>query len=376
MYKSAVFLLFCPPRKSGSGKVRIMQKSMWLWAFLPYLHLFGSLVNGAVVLSSPSTLTHLDQPSRLNNGPYSGLSVIDKERGPVLPAAELFETGMLLMAVQLAPRDYFGFVPSQAWSLGDFILGVTVNEQQGGEVSRAVVLNAFYFIFLLMKQEKNFRSGVFEIKNHGDSACDIVIFSKASSGLHLAPSFPHITQLQPPPSPIADNTKNSSQLEEPDLGLRLEFTIIMPYLIHPMDELDEMINFMNMLLTIAEPPANETVYENTQSMVPSSGAKLALNLTQDDVPKPLTYDDLISAVNIMSLSYDTLDYPGQGVRGEIYLNNVYQGELTLVRAPSTSSPSTNSLIGASVNASLGTAIEPSLNASLGTATARKRWFMA
>ena len=351
---------------------------MWLWALLPYLHGFVSLVHGAVLLTSPSTLTHLDQPSGLNNKPWMFLSIIDKERGPVLPAAELFEYAMYLMADILAPENFYGYIPSQAWSLGDFVLGVTVNEHQKveGKVKRGMVLNAFYFIFLLMKRENNFRSGVFEVQYFADPVCDIVIFSKASSGLHLTPSFPQVTQLHPPPSSIANNTKNSSQLEELNSDYRLDLSIIMPYQIHPIDQLDESINFMDMLLTLAEPPSNEAVDENTQSMVPSSGVKLAWNQTQDDVAKPLTYDTLISALYEMSESYDDLEFPGQEVRGKLYLNNVYQGELTLVRAPFTSSPSTNPLIGASLNASSGTAIEPSLNASSGTATARKRWFLA
>ena len=337
-----------------------MKKSMWLWAFLPYLHCFGSLVDGAVVLTSPSNLTHLVQPSRLNGGPHSGLSVIDKERGPVLPALELFQTGITLMAVFLAPEDFAGFIPSQAWSLGTLILGVTLDEDQGKVVQRAIVLNALYFIFLLMKQEKDFRSGVFEIQFLGVSACDIVIFSTASSGLHLAPGFAHVTQLHLPPSSIANDTKSSSQLERPDRGMDLKTTIIRPYLIFGMDKLGQLINIVDMLLTIAQPPANESVHQNTQSAVPSSGSKISLNLTQDDVPKSLTYTDLIWAVSGMSAGSDALGFPGQAVRGQMYLDDVYQGEITLV--PSTLS--TSPLMAASVNA------------SSDTATARKRWSIA
>ena len=335
-----------------------MQKSMLALAFLPYLHWFGSLVHGAVVLTSPSPLV---QPSRPNGGLPGGFTVVDKERGPELPAAQLFQTGILLMADILAPEDFFGSIPSHAWNYGNLVLGVTVDEQQGGVVQRAVVLNALYFIFLLMKQEKNFRSGVFEIQFLGYSACDIVIFSTTSSGLHLAPGFPPVTQLNPPPSSIANNTKNSLQLEQPDPGMGLKISLIMPFLIHPMDELGQLINIVDMLLTIAEPPANEAVHKNTESSVPSSGVKLSLNLTQDDVPHPLTYADLIWAVGAMWEGIDHWGLPRQALRGEMSLDQVYQGELLLV--PSTSSPSTSRLI------------EASSNTSTGTATARKRWSM-
>ena len=336
---------------------------MWLWAFFPCLNWFESLADGAVVLTSPSNLTHFVQPSRLNGGPHPGLSVIDKERGPVLPAVELFQTGILLIVQSLAPEEFYGFIPSQSWVLGDFILGVTVNEQQHrGVVQRAMVINALYLIFLLMKQEKSFRSGVFEIQYFDTSACDIVIFSAASSGLHLAPNFTHVTQLHPPSSPIADNTTSSSLQILPDLSLWMRTSIIMPFLIHPMDTLGELIDIVDMLLTIAQPPASEYVHKNTESIVPSSGVKMSLNLTQDDVPKFLTYNDLIWAMWAMSAGSEGFGFPGQAIRGQIYLNDVYEGEITMV--PSTSSLSTSPLIAASVNA------------SSGTATARKRWSMA
>lgn len=337
---------------------------MWLLACLPSLHWFGSLVNGAVVLTSPSNLTHLLHPSPLERGPHAGLSVIDKERGPELPARWLFQSGIVLMANTLAPEDFEGFMPPQAWSILGFILGVNVDEATQTKyrvVQRGIVLNALYFIFLLMKQENNFRSGIFEIQYLGISVCDIVIFSETSSGLHLAPGFPPITQLHLPPSSIADKSKGFSQLELPDLGMLLNVTVIMPFLVHQLDKLGQLINIVDMLFTLAKNPANETVHENIESTVPSSGVKFSLNLTQDDVPKPLTYDDLIWAVSGMSGGSEVFDVPGQALRGQMYLDKVYQGELTML--PSTSSPSTSPLI------------EASGNTSTGTATARKRWSM-
>ena len=43
-----------------------MQKSIWLFAFLPCLPWLGSLVNGATVSTSTSDLTRIAQPPRLN----------------------------------------------------------------------------------------------------------------------------------------------------------------------------------------------------------------------------------------------------------------------------------------------------------------------
>lgn len=73
-----------------------MQNYIWLLAFLPYLHWFGSLVDGATVLTSPASPIRILQPQNLNssNGLPAGLIVIDKERGPELPAVDVFDMGL------------------------------------------------------------------------------------------------------------------------------------------------------------------------------------------------------------------------------------------------------------------------------------------
>ena len=314
-----------------------MQKSTWLWAFLPYLHWFGQLVDGAVVSITPSNLTHLVRPSGLNRGPpYFVLSVIDKERGPVLPAVNLFEAGIALIADSLAPEDFDGFISNTGWLVGPFIFGVAIGEQQGkeqgGQAQVGVVLSGLYVIFSLMKQEKDFRSGVFEIQYAGFSLCDIVISSRASSGLLLAPSFANMTQLRSPPSSIADNTTTSLQ-REPRPGMDIYTEMIFPWLIHQLDRLGELINIVDMLFKISKPPANETVHKNTESSLPFSGVIFSLNLTDNDVPT-LTYTDLIWAVGEMSEGSEPHGYQGQATEGLMSLNGVYQGVLKLL--PSTS----------------------------------------
>ena len=337
-----------------------MQKSTWLWAFLPYPHWFGPVVNGAVVLTPPANLTHLVRPSRLDNIPLTEFAVIDKERGPVLPAVELFQAGIVLMADGLAPEDFDGFISNSAWQIGTFIFGVHVGEQQGkmqkGQAQIGVVLNGLYIIFLMMKQEKDFRSGIFEVQFSGYSLCDMVIYSTASSGLHLAPSFAHVTQLRSPPSSVADNTTNPLQ-RDPPRGMDIYTEVIIPWLIHQMDKLGQLINIVDMLREISRPPANKRVHRNYESSLPSSGVKLSLNLTQyRDLT--LTYADLIWAVGEMAAGSEPHGYPGQALKGEMFLYEVYQGVLTLL--PSTSSPSTSPLV------------EVPINASSGTATAKKR----
>ena len=178
---------------------RVMQKSMWLLAFLPYLHWFGPLVDGAVVLTTPSNLTPNLQPPRLIGSIFlPSFSVIDKERGVEVPAVEPFKDGIWLMDSVLAREDFARYIPSQAWSLRDIILGISVYEKWG-VVPQYWLLEGLYFIFLLMKQEKYFRSGVFEVQYFSGPICDIIILPTKTSGLHLAPNFTHVTQLDPPP---------------------------------------------------------------------------------------------------------------------------------------------------------------------------------
>ena len=332
-----------------------MQKSIWLLAFLPCLPWFGSLVDGAAVLSVPSNTTRIIQPLRLNDrhGFPSGLSVIDKERGPELPAVQLFGVGIWLMAFYLAPFDFYGFLQSQAWSSGDFILGVSVDEEQR-VVQRAFLVYGFYLIFLLMKQEKDFRAGVFELQYGGITVCDLVILPVASSGMKLAPSFAHVTQLKPPPSPVADGTNSTSQIVAVGPGGLLNVSIIMPFLIHPMDELGQLISVVDMMVTTAQPPVNETIRKNIESVVPFSGVKISLNLAPDETSKALTYDFLFWALYGVSTSIP--NFQGQAPRCQMYFLDVYLGEITIL--PS-NLPTTSPLIEAIVNGS-----------AAGTATAR------
>ena len=332
---------------------------MWLLAFLPYLHWFGPLVDGAVVLTTPSNLAP-PRPPRLNNADLPSIHVIDKERGAEVQAADLFSTGIALMS-GLAQQDFTGNIPSQAWSMGDLILGVSVYERWK-EVPRYYLLYGFYFIFLLMKQEKDFRSGVFEVIYLNKPICDLIILPTKISGSHLAITFTNVTQLDPPPSPIAGSTNSYSELVIFNTPLSLNVTMIEPHLVQPMDEVDELINFVDMLVTIAEPPTNATVEKNIVSNVPYSSVKISLNLTHADTPDPFTYDLLIWAVSAMSRSGTGFLFKGQATRGQILFGDdaTNIGELTVV--PSNSTPSTSPLIEAAVNAD--------------TATARKRWSIA
>ena len=125
----------------------------------------------------------------------------------------------------------------------------------------------------------------------------------------------------------------------------------MPFLIHPMDELGQLISIMDMLVTAAKSPENERVQKDIESIVPNSGVKISLSLAPNDTPNVLTYGGLVWAMYGMADSVPGSG--GQGLRGRMSLRSVYLGEITLV--PSNSSPPTNPLIEAIVNASMGTA---------------------
>ena len=334
-----------------------MQKSIWLLAFLPYLHWFGSLVSGATVLTSTSNVTRIVQPNRLNGSTESDISVIDKVRGPKLPAAQLFKTAIELMSTVLAPEDAWGLIKGESWSLKGLILGLVMNGYLGNVVERAAFMQSLYFVFLLMKQEQDFRSGVFAIHYLGVPWFDILILPVGSSGLELAPSLAHVTQLNPLPSPITTSTNGASQILANDLDFSVNLTQIEPFLIRPMDELGQWISIMDMVLTVAEPAANETVQENIESIVPFSGVKISLTLAPKFPSHVLQYSFVNWALGFMSSRL--AGSRGQALRAQMYLDHHYLGEITMV--PSDSSPSTSPLVEAFLNRSTD-----------GTATARKK----
>lgn len=344
-----------------------MQKSIWPLAFLPYLHWFGSLVDGATVLTSPASPIRMLQPQNLNssNGLPAGLIVIDKERGPELPVVDLFYIGLLIISLYLAPEDFYGFIPPQAWSFRGMVLGVSVSESQGKIVQRSFVELGIYFIFSLMKNENDFRSGVFEIQYGGISVCDIVIFITGSSGLEIQPSFAHVTRLAPPPSPIAYNTSSSSRLVASALGglegLEVYVTPIEPFL--PLDQLDLLISLLDMLVTVAQPPEDERVQRYTENTV--SGVKTSISPVIDArPPSVMTYEQLIFAAQATSktITEESVSWARAALRIQLSLFKVYVGEITMV--PSNSSAPTSLLM------------EGNVNASTGTATARRKRLVA
>ena len=249
---------------------------------------------------------------------------------------------------------------SQAWSSGELILGVSVHPFPG-KVQRAFILYGFYFIFLLMKQEQDFRSGVFEIQYGNHPICDLVILPVPSSGLKLAPSFAHVTHLDAPPSPIPAAIKGSSQTVSLAPGAILNVTQIHPLLIQPMDVLGELLSSMNMVVTAAHPPVDEPIRTNISSIAPYSGANVSLTIDPKGTPNALTYDFLIFAVNRMCSCYSFST--GQGLRGQLYIDRFYLGEVTML--PSNPASTTSPLVEGIVDAS-----------AARTATARKKRSMA
>lgn len=237
-----------------------MQKSISLLAFLPYLHWFGLPVDGATVLTSPASPIRM-LPSRIlndSNGLPNGLSVVVKERGDELPAVDVFRTGLVIIDLYLAREDFYGFIPPRAWSFAGMVLGVSVGERWrwGTTVQRGFVIEGIYFILLLMKNQYDFRSSVFEIQYLGNPVCDIAIFTTGSSGLKTQPSFAHVTPLDPPPPPAAYNINSSSQLVASPLGVPLGLFVFISRIepFQPLDQLNQLLSLVDMLVTIAQPP--------------------------------------------------------------------------------------------------------------------------
>ena len=345
-----------------------MQNPIRLLAILAYLlHQSNSLVDGATVLTSPSSIT---QSLRLNNSNaevQDGLSVIAKVRGPELPAPLVFEASLNALGYELGPEDYLGFIQTQAWSTSGIILGVQVSDAQGGRVQRATVIQGLYFILLWMKNTKDFRSGAFEIIDFDTPKCDIVIFPAGTSGfLKDQPSFAHVTQLELPPTSIVENTTSSSiSAVKPPLFSMMLFPIEP---VRPLDELGVLINFIDIFVTAAQPPIDAPFPQSTVSSVPLSGVKLSITLGGDD-GRPsndvLTNEAVFWAG--LAISHDIIQDRSIIVQGSckavVRLGYVIAGYISL-EPSSNSSASTSPLIGANVDA------------GTDTATARKKRSMA
>ena len=328
-------------------------------------------MDSATVLTSPasSPIRMLQPPLYLNisNGLPSGLLVIDKERGSVeLPAVDLFEVGLLIISYHLAPEDFYEYIPSQAWTFSGMVLGVSVKEWQAGTVQRSLVELGIYFIFLLMKNEHDFRSGDSEIRYGEQNVCDIVIFPAGSSGLKKThqPSLAHVTQLAPP-SPIAYNTNNSSQFVASASGLSAELKVYVTPIepSRPLDRLDLLISLLDTLVTVAQSPAGDRVQSHTENTV--SGVKTSISPAIGARPPfVMTYKQLIYAAQVTSysISDESEGWARNALRIQLFLSGVYIGEMTMV--PSNSSAPTSLLI------------EGNVNASTGTTTARKKRLIA
>lgn len=328
-------------------------------AFLPSLHWL--LVDGATVLTSPASPVRVLQPQYLknSNGLPSGLIVVDKERGPVLPSVDVLSMGIVIIDSYLADEDFFGFIPPQAWAWKDMVLGVTVNEHQTtkGIVQRAFVELGIYFIFLLMKNEKDFRSGVFEIQYAGWSVCDIILFSTGAHGLKTQFNFAQTTQLTPPPSPIAGNTTNSLKFLANTLGdISALKVYISPFeAFQPLDRLDMLIGVLDMLVTVAQPPDDQRVQSHTENTV--SGVRTSINPVMHLIlPNVMTYEQLIFAASVV---LDCVTDPrsekwcSNAIRLQLQLHDHYVGDITMV--PSNSSAATSLLRGGNIDGSTGTA---------------------
>ena len=338
-----------------------MQNGIWLLAFLHSLLWFGSLVEGAAVSTSPSNITHILHPQRLNssNGfwPWPGdLEIHPKQRGPELPVADLFEAGLLALGLDLAPKEFDEFIPIQAWSFSSIFLGVVPKERLlKGLMEKPFVVYGIYGIFLTMWYNKDFRSGAFEIRFDGFSICDVIMFPEGSPELKNQPSFAYVTKLAPPPSSIAHHTNGSSKLVasalEPDLEIQIPRT--KPF--QPLDQASMLLSLVDMVTNAAAPPKDDLVEKNIEEIVPLTGVKTSINVSVDaKPPRALTYGNIISAAVFLSWNIARgEDYALAATTAILSLDWVYVGEIKL--EPYNSSALTRPFIEANVDACADTA---------------------
>ena len=179
-----------------------------------------------------------------------------------------------------------------------------------------------------MKNEKDFRSGFFEIRYLGFPLCDLLLFPAGSTGfLKNQPSFEYVTQLAPPPSPIVSKTDSTSYSAASALGLpplNVEVTQIQPA--RPLDQLGMLISLLDMAVTAAQPPKDDRVPRNTVSIMPFSGVKTSISLP---VARPskyaLTYQDILLSVRAISADVARGEtWILAAIRAKMHLDGVFQ----------------------------------------------------
>ena len=293
------------------------------------------LVDSAAVLTSPSGTIHIPQSYRLNDSRLpSGLVVYAKERGDQLPPATVFEVGLFITSEYLAPEDWYGFMPPQAWVLDGIVYGVSgwVEEQRADHLQRYNVIYGIYFIFLLMKNTNDFRSGIFEIRYATGPACQIAIFPTGSNfGLKNEPSFANVTHLAFPPSPIAHKTNGSSYFDASALGedgLSINVTEIQPWL--PLDPLGVLISDMDILVTAAQPSKDDRMQRHIERVIPFSGVKTTISPVVDSEPPDIfTWRQLITAAGAISNAIRYELWGRKAFRAHLYLHGTYIGEIAM-----------------------------------------------
>ena len=331
-------------------------------AFLHSLPWFRSLVDGGVILSSPSNIIHILPPQRLNNltGLWPGEGILDvvfpKERGPQLPVAELFEAGLLALGLDLALGDFFDLIPMKAWSFWPIFVGVVPLEKLPAQgMIRSYVIYGIYEILLGMWYQKDFRSGAFKVTFNDYQVCDIIIYPEDSSELKNHPSFAHVTNLTTLSSPIVHHTNSSSKLVASALESDLEIQVQRSEPFRPLGQSELLLSLMDMVVNAAEPSKDEFVQKSTEDHVLLTGVKTSINVSVDArPPRALTYGDIIKAAVFLSENIDLgEEYSLAATTATLSRDGFYVGEIRL--EPFSSSASARPLIEANVGASADTA---------------------
>ena len=309
----------------------------------------------------------ISNPQYLNDDPLSLITIVTKERGPVLPAIRVFEACIETIALDLGRENFLGFMSEKTWSHLTILLGISLGEGMSDEVQRAFVIVGIYKMLSKMKMENDFRSGVFRVMYIDVlPACDIYIRPIGSMGFKNESSVKGVILVAPSPSLIAYDTNSSAQVIASTSGVssRPAINVLPRRPTQRLDPLGMLISLVDMLVTAAKPWKGEPVARHTNA-VPSSGVSTTIDSLPDAWEPPyFTYEDFFDvALSITTFIINPgVSWMPAAFDAIVRRSGFDIGEITMVRAGS--------------SASWSPLTKGNVSGSTGTATARKKRSMA
>ena len=327
---------------------RTMQSCLWSLMLL-FSVSFGSLVNGAAVLSNPSILQLINSTTQIDIPTDFRVILEETPIGPPVGAAFCLDLAIRIVGDYLALEEFTETIQAQGWSNSKVVISISTKWIPGYKIERRFVIWGIYEALKQFEDQNNFRSAIFTLSWRGNPVGNLAIYPEGLSGTNTSFNSPAPTKLEPSPLTIRGGSNQSVSLnlrnpEDRELKLRVE--LLEPRL--PLDLHSTLLTVLAALCDAAQWPKNKVVPGRYTVRAEPSRTQIIIGPA-----KILNYRWLIKALTMIPQelpSWITL----YSCWVEIRLGNLYLGLMNILptgrmlQAP-------NALIETSVNVSIGSA---------------------